>query len=176
MESKKVIFSWLTWFHPHRVLELFSTHRPGEAKSSTGGAKISLRLHPKRPVGWLCFFWRKGILPNMLWMVATQICFYFHPYLGKFIFQVGWNHQLDVVTSIYPELFAWTRVVVFIFWMGIGHKTGLWGRWNPCVFFQVWMAQPPSHIRCPYIYIYFFLLNHLIWELWHLCWKYITAY
>ena len=34
------------------------------------------------------------------WVVATQIFFIFHPYLGKIpiltnIFQIGWNHQLE---------------------------------------------------------------------------------
>ena len=87
--------------------------------------------------------------PNMLWMVVSNIL-YVHPYLGKIpiltnIFQVGRNHQLDVVTSIFPELFAWTIRIV--------HETGFGGKMNPMCFFQIWVAQPSSHIWCLYIYI-----------------------
>ena len=36
-----------------------------------------------------------------IWLLVSNI-FYFHPYLGKIpiltnIFQMGWNHQLDII-------------------------------------------------------------------------------
>ncbi len=39
-------------------------------------------------------------IKNNYWVVVSNI-FYFHPYLGKIpiltnIFQMGWNHQLDL--------------------------------------------------------------------------------
>ena len=43
------------------------------------------------------------VLFTHIWLVV-QIFFYFHPYLGKIsnltnIFQMGWNHQLDICSS-----------------------------------------------------------------------------
>ena len=40
-----------------------------------------------------------------IWLVVSNI-FYFHPYLGKIpiltnIFQMGWNHQLDMYVILY---------------------------------------------------------------------------
>ena len=48
-----------------------------------------------------------------IWMVATQIFFYFHPYLRKWsnlsnIFQMGWNHG---PTSFFYFLHFWKNIL-----------------------------------------------------------------
>ena len=50
---------------------------------------------------WYHLFKGLQLLTYHIWVVVS-ICFYFHPYLGKIpmltnIFQMGWNHQLDIV-------------------------------------------------------------------------------
>ncbi len=45
---------------------------------------------------------------DQFWVVVSNI-FYFHPYLGKWsnltnIFELGWNHQLELV----DQIFVWT--------------------------------------------------------------------
>ena len=53
-----------------------------------------------------CFFWLRfwSFQKGHFWVVVSKI-FYFHPYLGKIsnltnVFQMGWNHQLDLYSFV----------------------------------------------------------------------------
>ena len=75
-----------------------------ELEFRLGVASSGELLHGRWGLG-LWRFWVVGILPKKSktgWWF--QICFDFHPYLGKIpiltnIFQMGWNHQLENVGS-----------------------------------------------------------------------------
>ena len=61
------------------------------------------RIHLQ--ISMLVFFFSCFMLMELSWVVVSNI-FYVHPYLGKIpiltnIFQMGWNHQLVRIPSLY---------------------------------------------------------------------------
>ncbi len=80
---------------------------------------------------WTVWFNWPAFLKMYIWVVVSKI-FYFHPYLGKIliltnIFQMGWNHQPDIVylifctmlsyledrldiNQLHPRLFGWSTL------------------------------------------------------------------
>ena len=116
--KQKSVYSWVSRFL-HKIMTKCVFHRVvrnfGSFHGSTRGQNGllgSVRWFYSRLRRQFLWFWRqcsfdppdRSTNSKIIQVVATQISFYFHPYLGKIpnlinIFQRGWNHQLVLTTT-----------------------------------------------------------------------------
>ena len=148
--SKWLVSPMCTWCAPQSSQAILI----GQEKRKAA-LEEQISSNSSQTAGWLaCFFLKEGNPCKHALDGGNSNILYVHPYLGKIpiltnIFQVGWNHQLDVVTSIFSGIICLDKGGCFLFF------GGNWGKMNSiCFLFKFGWLNHQVILWCLYIYIY----------------------